>query len=79
MKHVEGNTISPEILLSIFSLPLAYHHSNFLAATLAFISFSQKSSRGRGCTLLYLGCFGLDNYDTVSLLEGHTHFDSSNV
>jgi len=38
VKHGEGNTNSPELsLLKI--LPLAYHHSYFLAATLDFTSF----------------------------------------
>jgi len=38
VKRGEGNTNSPELsLLKI--LPLAYHHSHFLAATLDFTSF----------------------------------------
>jgi len=38
MKRGEGNTNSPELLL-LKILPLAYHHSHFLAATLDFTSF----------------------------------------
>jgi len=38
VKRGEGNTNSPELsLLKI--LPLAYHHSHFLVATLDFTSF----------------------------------------
>jgi len=37
VKHREGNTNSPELLL-LKTLPLAYHHSHFLA-TLDFTSF----------------------------------------
>jgi len=38
VKRGEGNTNSPELsLLKI--LPLAYHHSHFLAATFDFTSF----------------------------------------
>jgi len=36
VKNGEGNTYSPELsLLKIF--PLAYHHSHYFAATLAFL------------------------------------------
>ena len=38
MKHGEGNTKSPELLLFKF-LPSTYHHSHFLATTLEFASF----------------------------------------
>jgi len=38
VKRGEGNTNSPELLLLKF-LPLAYHHSHFLAATLDFTIF----------------------------------------
>jgi len=38
MKCGEGNTISPELSL-LKSLPLDYHHSHFLAATLDLTSF----------------------------------------
>jgi len=37
MKHGEGNTNLPELSLLKF-LPLACHHSHFLAATLGFTS-----------------------------------------
>ena len=39
VKHGEDNTDSPELPL-LKSLPLAYHHGHFLAATLDFTSFS---------------------------------------
>jgi len=38
VKRGEGSTNSPDLLLLNF-LPLAYHHSHFLAATLNFTSF----------------------------------------
>jgi len=38
VKRGEGNTNSSELSLLKF-LPLAYHHSHFLAATLDFTSF----------------------------------------
>jgi len=38
VKRGEGNTNSPELSLLRF-LPLACHHSHFLAATLDFTSF----------------------------------------
>ena len=53
----------PELLLLKF-LPLTYHHSHFLAATLDFTSFFHHSlSEGR-TLFLQLGCFGLDKYIT---------------
>ena len=45
---------SPELSLLKF-LPLTYHHSHFLAATLDFTSFEGRT------LFLQLGCFGLDN------------------
>ena len=49
----------PELSLLKF-LPLTYHHSHFLAATLDFTFFFQHSlSEGR-TPFLQLGCFGLD-------------------
>jgi len=45
VKHGEGNTNSPEFLLQIF-LPLAHHHSHFLAAILHFTSFLQTAFLG---------------------------------
>jgi len=62
VKHGEGNTNSPEFLL-LKILPLAYHHSDFLAATLNFTSFF---TRGR-TLFLQLGCFGLDIYLRIAL------------
>jgi len=56
MKCGEGNTNSPELLL-LKILPLAYHHSHFLAATLNFTSFFPIWGR---TLFLQLGCFGLD-------------------
>jgi len=47
-------------LLSKF-LPLAYHHSHFLAATLDFTSFFHNSILGGRTLFLQLGCFGLDD------------------
>jgi len=47
--------MQPELSL----LPLAYHHSHFLVATLDFASFSQWPSWGSH-TYLQLGYFGLD-------------------
>jgi len=38
VKRGEGNTNSPELLLLKF-LPLAHHHSHFLATALDFTSF----------------------------------------
>jgi len=55
---------SPELSL-LKVLPLAYHHSHFLAATLYFVSFFTMAS----CTLsLHQGCFGLDNELSEGLL-----------
>jgi len=45
VKRGEVNTNSLELLLLKF-LPLAYHYSHFLAATLKFASFSQQHSWG---------------------------------
>jgi len=39
-KHGEGN-INVTWIVDIKILPLAYHHSHFLTATLDFTSFSQ--------------------------------------
>jgi len=57
VKRGEGNTNSIELsFLKI--LPLAYHQSHFLAATLDFTQWLFW-----GLTLfLQLGCFGLDYY-----------------
>jgi len=58
VKCGEGNKNSPELLLKF--LPLAYHHSHFLATTLDFTSFSQQHSLGLQ-TFLQLGCFWIIN------------------
>jgi len=63
VKHGEGNTNSPEFLL-LKILPLAYHHSHLLAATLDFTSFSQWLSWGH-TLFLQLGCFELDLFLTL--------------
>ena len=46
---------SPELLLLKF-LPLTYHHSHFLAATLDFTSFFTMAFLG-AAPFLQLGCF----------------------
>jgi len=43
-------------------LPLAYHHSHFLAATLDFTSFFTTAFLGAAQFFLQLGCFGLDTH-----------------
>ena len=50
---------SPELSLLTF-LPLTYHHSHFLAATLDFTSFFTIAFLRAALFLLQLGCFGLD-------------------
>ena len=50
---------SPELLLLKF-LPLTYHHSQFLAATLDFTSFFTIAFLRAAHFFLQLGCFGLD-------------------
>jgi len=58
VKRGEGSTNSPELsLLKI--LPLAYHHSHFLAAALDSHLFHYGLFWGRAL-FLQLGCFGLD-------------------
>jgi len=59
VKRGESNTNSTELLLLKF-LPLAYHHSHFLAATLDFTSFFATVFLGAAHFFLQLGCFGLD-------------------
>ena len=51
----------PELSLLKF-LPLTYHHSHFLAATLDFISFFTIAFLRAAHFFLQLGCFGLDIY-----------------
>ena len=50
---------SPELSLLKF-LPLTYHHSHFLAATLDFTSFFTIAFLRAALFFLQLGCFGLD-------------------
>ena len=47
---------SPELSLLKF-LPLTYHHSHFLAATLDFTSFFTIAFSRAALLLLQLGCF----------------------
>ena len=47
---------SPELLLLKF-LPLTYHHSHFLAATLDFTSFFTIAFSKAALLFLQLGCF----------------------
>ena len=51
MKHGEDNTDSSELPL-LKSLPLAYHHGHFLAATLDFTSFFHDSLLGAASAFL---------------------------
>jgi len=46
-------------IVVIKNLPLAYHHSHYLATTLDFTSFFTTAFLGP-LTFLQLGCFGLD-------------------
>ena len=59
VKHGEGNTNLPELLL-LKLLPLAYHHSHFLAATFGFHIFFTTTFLGAVHFFLQLGCLGLD-------------------
>jgi len=59
MKRGESNINSPELLL-LKLLPLAYHNSHFLAATLDLPSSGLH-------TFLQLNCFELDQYLTTNL------------
>jgi len=74
VKHGEGNTNSPELSLLKF-LPLAYHHSHFLAATLDFTSFFTMAFLELH-TLLQLGCFGLDSNFLCKTSHGVCNTDS---
>ena len=51
---------SPELSLLKF-LPLTYHHSHFLAATLDFTSFFTIAFSRAALLFLQLGCFWLDS------------------
>ena len=59
---------SPELSLLKF-LPLTYHHSHFLAATLDFTSFFTIAFLRAAHFFLQLGCFGLDMLMCYNLLE----------
>ena len=59
MKHGEGNTNLPELLLLNF-LPLTYHYSHFLAAILDFTSFFTTAFLGATYFLYSWAVFGLD-------------------
>jgi len=50
----ESNTKSTKLSLLKF-LPLAYHHSNFLAATLDFTSFFHNGPSSKLHTFYYFG------------------------
>jgi len=72
VKRGEGNTNSPELsLLKI--LPLAYHHSHFLAATFDFTSFFTMAFFGGRTLFLQLGCFGLDISDSEPTTQPSNH------
>ena len=51
---------SPQLSLLKF-LPLTYHHSHFLAATLDFTSFFTIAFLRAALFFLQFGCFGLDS------------------
>jgi len=65
VKRGEGNTNSPE-LSSLKFLPLAYHHSHFLAATLDFTSFFTTAFLGAThffySWAVFLFLFGLSDF-----------------
>ena len=61
VKFVKRHKNSPELSLLKF-LPLTYHHSHFLAATLDFTSFFTIAFLRAAHFFLQLGCFGLDIY-----------------
>jgi len=56
-----------QIHLNCCYLPLAYHHSHFLAATLDFTSFFTL--------FLQLGCFGLDKFIDLQGASIYGHED----
>ena len=58
VNFVKWHKNSPELSLLKF-LPLTYHHSHFLAATLDFTSFFTIAFL-RAAHFLQLSCFGLD-------------------
>jgi len=57
--HYDLAPNSPELSLLIF-LPLAHHHSHFLAAILDFTPFSQQYSWGPHTFFYSWAVFGLD-------------------
>ena len=59
VNFVKRHKNSPELSLLNF-LPLTYHHSHFLAATLDFTSFFTIAFLRAAHFFLQLGCFGLD-------------------
>ena len=59
VNFVKQHKNSPELSLLKF-LPLTYHHSHFLAATLDFTSFFTIAFLRAAHFFLQLGCFGLD-------------------
>ena len=59
----------PELSLLKF-LPLTYHHSHFMAATLDFTSFFTIAFLRAAHFFLQLGCFGLDD---IILIMKHCH------
>ena len=59
VNFVKRHKNSPELSLLKF-LPLTYHHSHFLAATLDFTSFFTIAFLRVAHFFLQLGCFGLD-------------------
>jgi len=61
VKHGEGNTNSPKLSLLKF-LPLAYHHSHFLTATLDFTSFFTAAFLGATHNFYSWAAFELDYY-----------------
>jgi len=74
MKCGESNTNSPELSLLKF-LPLAYHYSYFLVATLDFTFFFHNGLFGATHFFLQLGCFGLDYKVHVDKWESTVHDD----
>ena len=59
VNFVKRHKNSPVLSLLKF-LPLTYHHSHFLAATLDFTSFFTIAFLRAAHFFLQLGCFGLD-------------------
>ena len=59
VNFVKWHKNSPELSLLKF-LPLTYHHSHFLAATLDFTSFFTIAFLRATHFFLQLSCFGLD-------------------